>query len=90
MSLKPLLNKKADTSLLLFLLPYRRAEVPDKNTNTGAQKLVIYRVKNNMGMAVCKLVGSELIWKKSRVWSGAIMIITNTRRISIELILIFL
>jgi hypothetical protein len=34
----PLFNKKDDNCFFVFLLPERNAEVPDKNTNTGAQK----------------------------------------------------
>ena len=41
-----------------LLLPYRNAEVPDKNTKIGAQKLVIKRVKNRKGVVVARFVGS--------------------------------
>jgi hypothetical protein len=45
-----------------FLLPYKKAEVPARNTNTGAQKCVIHRVKNRNGVVVSKLVGSANIY----------------------------
>jgi hypothetical protein len=54
----PLVNKNHDTFLILFLrAPYRKAEVPAKKTNIGAQKWVIHLVKKRNGVVVCKSVG---------------------------------
>jgi len=61
MSQRPLLNKKEDNSFFDFLLPARKAGVPDKKTKTGAQKSVIHLVRNKIRVVVCKFVGSELI-----------------------------
>ena len=49
----------------IFILIHQTS--PDKKTKTGAQKWVIHLVKNKMGVVVCKLVGSILKCKKSRV-----------------------
>ena len=39
----------------------RKAEVPDKNTNTGAQKCVIQRVKNKGVVVVVRFSGSSVM-----------------------------
>ena len=72
-------------SLLVLRWPERKAEVPARNTNTGAQKWVIHLVKNNAGVVLAMFKGSSrnaCSWKKSRTWSSAIMIITAPLRIS--------
>lgn len=58
MSQSPLVIKNLKSSGLDLLVPYKKAEVPAKNTNTGAQKLVIKRVKNKKGVVVYIFVGS--------------------------------
>ncbi len=49
---KPLEIKNPLSCFLLFLKPCKYAEVPDKKTNTGAQKCVIHRVRNRKGVVV--------------------------------------
>jgi hypothetical protein len=58
MSHIPLVNKNLNSSGLVFLLPYKNAEVPAKNTNSGAQKCVTNLVKNKIGVVVSRSVGS--------------------------------
>jgi hypothetical protein len=56
-------NKNLERLLFdFFLLPYKKAEVPARNTNIGAQKWVIHRVKNNIGVVVSRFVGSANIY----------------------------
>jgi hypothetical protein len=55
--------------LFLFFIDMK-AEVPDRNTKTGAQKWVIQRVKKSSGVVVARFRGScvsESICIKSRV-----------------------
>ncbi len=63
----------------------RRALVPASSTNTGAQRCVIHRVKKSSGVVVVRSVGCcdiAATWKKSRVWSSAMMIMTSPRSVS--------
>jgi len=45
---------------LVLRRPASHAEVPDKNTKTGAQKCVIHLVKNNCGVVVARFNGSSV------------------------------
>jgi len=54
----PRVNKNLNNLGFDFLEPYKKEDDPAKNTNTGAQKCVMNRVKNNMGVVVSKSVGS--------------------------------
>ena len=87
----PLVNKNHETFLTLFLrVPYKKAEVPAKNTNTGAQKCVIHLVKNNNGVVAFKSVGLEKNEPKPkyvRAGSRAMITITMPLRRSIDSIL---
>ncbi len=49
----PRFNKKPANSFFVFLSPTKNAEVPARNTNTGAQKCVIHRVKNTAPFVCC-------------------------------------
>src|SRR5215208_987182 len=93
MSQSPRVNRNEAVSLLfVFLTPYRNADVPARNTNTGAQKWVIQRVKKSRGVVVARLVGSAYhvpAAKYIRTWSNAMMIITSPRRKSMDSILGF-
>src|SRR5215203_1191743 len=92
-SQRPLVNKKKLSSLFVFLCPDKKAEIPERNKNVGAQKWVIHLVKNKKGVVVARLVGSSIIasaWKKSRTWSNAIITITNPLKKSIDVILCFI
>lgn len=87
---RPLVNNLNDASFFepVFVIA-RKALVPDNNTNTGAQKLVIHLVRNIAVPAYWRFVGSYLkSLKKNRVWSKAIMSMTMPRKISIEWILL--
>ncbi len=55
---RPLVNKKRDNSFLVFRCPTKKAEVPAKNINTGAQKWVIHLVRNNTTLVLERSVGS--------------------------------
>ncbi len=60
MSQKPRLISQAESSILVFMrLPTKNADVPAKNMNTGAQKWVIKRVRNNGTVVVSRFVGSK-------------------------------
>ena len=54
----PRFNKNAANSFLVFLSPTKNAEVPARNTNTGAQKLVIHLVKKTAVFVCVISVGS--------------------------------
>ena len=41
----PRFNKKSDNSFFVFLLPTRKAEMPAKKLNAGAQKCVTHLVR---------------------------------------------
>jgi hypothetical protein len=62
------------------------ALVPARNTNTGAQKCVIQRVKYSGTETLGSCTGScvEPVMKKSRTWSSAMMMITRPRNMSME------
>ena len=63
------------------------AETPDRNTKDGAQKCVIQRVKKNNGVVAARSVGLwvwDQVWRKSRLWSRAMMTMTKPRAISME------
>ena len=54
---KPLVSKNLDNAFLPFRCPTRKAEVPDRNINAGAQKWVIHRVKNSDAFVCVRSVG---------------------------------
>ena len=56
----PRFIKKRLISFLVLRRPASHAEVPDKNTKTGAQKCVIHLVKNNCGVVVARFNGSSV------------------------------
>ena len=56
----PLLTRNTDNSFLVFRCPDIKADVPANNTNIGAQKWVIQRVKNNCGVVVSMFVGESV------------------------------
>lgn len=58
----------------------RNAPVPARNTNTGAQKCVIQRVRKSAGKVRVRFSGSKgLFEKKSREWSSAMSSMTQPR-----------
>lgn len=60
-------------------------DTPLKKTNSAAQKWVIHRVKNSIGVVVAKSPGLGLnAWKKSRVWSSAMISMINPRKMSMD------
>ena len=66
MSHKPRFNKNLDKYFFPFLVPTRKAEVPLRNINRGAQKCVIHLVKYRSGVVVFKFSGSSVnacAWK---------------------------
>ena len=71
----------------LTWLDDHQAFTPDKNTNTGAQKWVTHREKNQ-ATVVCSVSSSGNSGKevKSRTWSNAIRIMTIPRKSSISMI----
>ncbi len=58
MSQRPRVKRNLNNSDFDLVLPYRKAEVPDKKTKTGAQKCVTKRVKNIKGVVVSISLGS--------------------------------
>ena len=85
-SQRPRLTRNAASSLRLFLPAMRPAEVPARNTNTGAQKCVTQRVRYRLAGTSGWAMGSCTILNRnrSREWSIAIMTITRPRSMSIE------
>ncbi len=70
----------------LFLME-SAAEAPDRKTKDGAQECVIQRVKKNNGVVAARSVGLwvwDQAWRKSRLWSSAMMTMTRPRAISME------
>src|SRR5829696_2398153 len=59
-SQKPLLIRNKLNSFLLFRRLWNQADVPARKTKTGAQKCVIHRVKNNIGVVVAIFKGSSV------------------------------
>lgn len=57
---RPLFIKKRLNCLLERRVPERLTEIPLKKTNNGAQKWVIHRVKNKIGVVVARSVGLGL------------------------------
>ena len=51
-------RKNATSFFVLPLLPYKKILVPERNTNTGAQKWVIHLVKNKIGVVLEKSRGA--------------------------------
>src|SRR5205807_746383 len=63
----------------------RKAPVPARKKNIGAQKCVIQRVKKSAGQVTLMSSGSKgMLVKKSRVWSIAIDTMISPRKMSIE------
>ena len=84
-SQRPLCTRKRLSCFLERRVPARLAEIPLRKTNNGAQKCVIHRVRNRTGVVVARSVGLGLkAWKKSRVWSSAMISMISPRRISID------
>jgi hypothetical protein len=54
---RPLVIKKMLSSFFDFRADCRNAEVPDKKTNTGAQKCVIHRVKKSAVVVLLRFNG---------------------------------
>jgi hypothetical protein len=63
-SQRPRVNKKRESSDFVFFPSARPAPVPVSRKNTGAQMLVIQRVKNNAAVACARLVGLIPGWPK--------------------------
>jgi len=54
---RPRVSKKIDSAFFPFRNPTRKADVPDRNINTGAQKLVIHLVRNKAALALERSLG---------------------------------
>jgi len=57
----------------------RNADTPERNTNVGAHKWVIHRVKNSIAVVVLRSVGFRMmavVCMISLTWSRAMMTIT--------------
>ena len=51
-------RRKVVSSIFPFLVPTKKAEVPARKTNTGAQKCVTHRVANNKALVFVRSTGS--------------------------------
>ena len=70
-----------------FFAAYKKAEIPARKMNTGAQKCVIQRVKKSQGVVAARSVGEEYQVpspKYMRTWSSAMMTMTMPRSKSME------
>ena len=58
-SQRPRFIRKVASSFFVFLSPTKKAEVPARKTNTGAQKFVIHRVKKIAPFVRSRSIGSK-------------------------------
>src|SRR3954465_12183486 len=79
MSIRPRVMRYRARSPRATFRPCRNAAVPAKNTNPGAQKCVIQRVKNTPGVG--PPAGTP---EYTRTWSIALRTITRPRTMSID------
>ena len=83
---KPRVSRNFPSSAGVLRATMRPALVPARNTNTGAQKWVIQRVKYRPNDTSGVFTGSWTApaMKKSRTWSSAMMMITSPRSMSMD------
>jgi hypothetical protein len=60
MSQSPLLIRNKESCVVVFFCPVKKAEIPARNKNVGAQKWVIHLVRNNGTVVVAKFVGLSM------------------------------